>query len=199
MRQSLTDNEIREVLARAEEIHGAGPATDLANVLQAAQEAGLPREAVEQALRERADVGFDPEVGELVFAKSTDGKYYAARVLALEDSFCEVRFCKGGTTRVSPGDIRPCPLLPGSRVVCHWPEWGWWTCTVVNYDADRETAKVTDGWGSTRTFPVAELRLDPPTKKSLAISELARAALVYGVDFLAGAGIGALVTWLIMR
>lgn len=202
----LTDDELRDVLARAEEIQRATRRSDemdaeLEAVIEAAEEIGLARPAVERALRERLDLSATPPaVGTLAFAKSADGKFYVAEVLSISTDDVRVRFLRGGEHLVSPDELRPCSFIPGERVTCDWPWWGPWTCTVVAYDAATQYVDLSDGWGSTETFPVAEVWVTPPQKADIAKGARRR---VYMTLIGAGAGLGALlgsfVTALLMR
>lgn len=84
----LTDDELRDVLARAEEIqrasrHDEEMNAELEAVIGAAEEVGLARPAVERALRERLALSAPPAVGTLTFARSTDDKFYVAEVLSI--------------------------------------------------------------------------------------------------------------------
>jgi hypothetical protein len=58
---------------------------------------------------------------------------------------------------VTTDQVRPCAFLPGEKVVANWPWWGPWTCNVISYDAARQKVKLSDGWGYTKTFPIAEV------------------------------------------
>ncbi|MDQ3697069.1 MAG: tudor domain-containing protein [Gemmatimonadota bacterium] len=201
----LTDEELRDVLARAEEIqrasrHGHEMNAELQAVIGAAEEMGLARPAVERALRERLDLSVTPpEVGTLAFARSADGKFYVAEVLSISTDGVRVRFLRGSEHLVTLDQLRPCSFIPGERLVCNWPWWGPWTCTVVTYDAVKQRVKLSDGWGYTSTFPVAEVWL-PPARKAEARGARAR---VYATLIGTGAGLGALVgsiiTALLMR
>lgn len=198
---------MREVLARAEEIQLHSELEDpesaqIEAIVAAAEEAGLSRDAVLQALRERLNVGAaPPALGERVFAESTDGKLYVAEVLEVGEGAVRVRFAKGGERTVPLSATHPCAFLPGQRVVCPWPNWGWWTCTVVSYDAEKGVLQASDGWSTTATFAIADVRLDPPRQKR-AQSPMPRLrfflySLATGVAL--GSGLGALFTWLLMR
>ena len=191
----LTDDEMRDVFARAEEIQatslpGAGVGRELEAVIQAGEEVGLTRSAIELALRERLDIlAKPPGSGDLVFAKSADGKFYIARVLAVAADGIRVQFLRGGEQTMGLSDLRPCSFVPGSRVVCPWPWWGPWTCTVLSYDAHKQRIKVTDGWGETRVFPIADVWLDSARR-----SEQTSARTKLYITLLgSGVGIGALV------
>lgn len=200
----LTDDELRDVLARAEEIqrasrHGAEMTAELEAVIGAAEEVGLARPAVERALRERLALpAAPPAVGALTFARSADDKFYAAEVLSVSAEGVRVRFLRGSEHVVTLDQLRPCAFLPGERVVCNWPWWGPWTCTVVGYDAVKQRVKLSDGW-DTKTFPIAEVWL-ADARKAWASGARTR---VYATLIGAGAGVGALVgsiiTALLMR
>lgn len=83
----LTDDELRDVLARAQEIDGAARDGDewkaeLAAVIEAAEEVGLSRQAVERALAEGHYLPTAPPVvGSLTWARSADGKFLRRRRL----------------------------------------------------------------------------------------------------------------------
>lgn len=159
----LSDEELREVLARAEEIQRGSRSVDTMQaemevVIGAGEAVGLARPAVERALRERFDLaGSLPVPGTLAFAQSADGKYYVAEVVAATTDSVRVRFLRGSEHTVTPDQVRPCAFLPGEKVVANWPWWGPWTCTVISYDAARHKVKLSDGWGYTKTFPIAEV------------------------------------------
>lgn len=200
----LTDDELRDVLARAEEIqrasrHGTEMTAELEAVIGAAEEVGLARPAVERALRERLALpAAPPAVGALAFARSADDKFYAAEVLSVSAEGVRVRFLRGSEHVVTLDQLRPCAFLPGERVVCNWPWWGPWTCTVVGYDPVKQRVKLSDGW-DTKTFPIAEVWL-ADARKARASGARTR---VYATLIGAGAGVGALVgsiiTALLMR
>jgi hypothetical protein len=200
----LTDDELRDVLARAEEIqrtsrHGPQWNAELAAVIAAGEEVGLSRQAVERAIQDRLNLPTTPpEVGTLAWAQSADGKFYVADVLANADDGTRVRFLRGSEHRVAPDQLRPCAFIPGQRVVCNWPWWGPWTCTLVAYDPAKRRVKLSDGWGWTKTFPVSEIWL-PPDKANPRSSRARVYATLAGAGAAVGALIGSLITALVMR
>lgn len=156
----LSDDELRDVLARAEEIQRGGRSIDTIQaemevVIGAGEAIGLARPALERALRERFAVASSP--GSLVFAQSADGKYYVAEVISVGADSIRVRYLRGSEHTVTPDQVRPCAFLPGEKVVANWPWWGPWTCTVISYDAAKQKVKVSDGWGDTKNFNIAEV------------------------------------------
>lgn len=116
-------------------------------------------EELRVALRERLELGIiaPPQVGSLVFAQSTDGKYYVAEVESVVNEDVRVRYLRGSQHTVTIQQLRPAAFLPGERVIVNWPWWGPWTCDVISYDAERETIKVSDGMGTTKAFPISEV------------------------------------------
>jgi hypothetical protein len=194
----LADEDMRNVLVRATEIERTTPSrADLDILMQAAEEVGIPRAAVERALRERLALPMKPpSPGDLVFACSADGKYYVAEVLTASDDGCRVRYLRGGEHTVALAELRPCSFLPGERVVCDWPHWGAWTCTVLSYDAEARRVNVTDGWGENREFRISEVWIAPRTSTSLRSARMVTALMSAGA---AGAAIGSILTALFLR
>lgn len=202
----LTETQVHEVIIRAGEIErrmqaGMDESSDLENVLAAAQEAGLSRDAVLQAIHEHLDlVGAPPKLGDLVFAKSTDGKFYASEIVDLSRTSPRVRFLNGSEASINADDIRPLVMSPGTKVICKWPSWGDWTCTVIRYDASAASVRVSDGWGSEKTFPLAEVQLETKQFEPKKPGQAKQVALQAALALAAGAGIaGSVLTWLLLR
>jgi hypothetical protein len=188
----LSDEELRAVLERAEEIeratrHGGAWNAEVAAVLSAGEEIGLSREAIQRALAERVGIPVaPPAAGSMVWARSADGQYYIADVLASTDAEAHVRFLRGGESRVALDAIRGAALLPGERVMVEWPRWGAYQCSVVSYDEMHQEVKLSDGW-FTKTFPISDVWITPPR----AVSPGRRSGVAWIV---AGSGtIGALI------
>lgn len=200
----LTDEELRLVLARAEEIerttrHGDDWNAEIATVIGAAEEVGLSRQAVERALAERRIFpATKPVVGALTWARSIDGRFYVAEVLSVSDEDTRVRFLRGSEHVAAPDELRPCAFLPGERVVCDWPMWGRWTATLVQYDTEKQRVTLSDGWGETNSFPLAGIWLEPEKLGSAASRRYVYARLL-AIGATVGALLGAAVTALLMR
>jgi hypothetical protein len=99
----LTDDELRDVLERAEEIQrtsrsGEEMRAELEAVIGAGEGVGLTRAAVERALREHLDLGPPPVVGDRVFARSADGRYY----LKLSDRWGSSTTCHVSDVWIEP-------------------------------------------------------------------------------------------------
>jgi hypothetical protein len=198
----LTDDELRDVLARAEEIqrHTLQPESDLDALLGAAEEAGFARPAIELALRERFNfLTAAPEPGSLVFARSADGKFYVAEVLSSSAEAVRVRFLRGSEHVATLDQLQPCSFNPGQRVTCEWPHWGAYTCSVVRYDASQQTVTLSDGWSSPKTFPIAEVWLEPPRRRDPARAGRKAIYAALGAGASVGAVIGSLITALVLR
>jgi hypothetical protein len=198
----LSDEELREVLTRAEEIqrtsrHGSAWEAEQAAVISAGEELGLSRQAIELALTERFQASpAPPEVGDLVWARSADDKFHVAEVRRLTDRGAVVQFLRGSEHRVMLEEMRPCALVPGLKIVCEWPWWGPYTGTVLSYDAVKQKVKVSDGF-STKAFPISEISLALPKPKPVRDrNRIYAGLLVAGAT--AGALIGSLLTaWLL--
>ena len=203
MRTQLSQEELRDVLTRAEEIHFRTLDADGAEaILRAAEEAGLPREAIEKALEERFGAPRAPsKPGELVFAESADGMYYVAEVVTADQDETRVKYLRGGERGVPTTKTRPAEFLPGERIICPWPFWGAWTCIVISYDQTKKNIKVTDGWGEYQTFSIKDVYVAPPktpkTKKQ--IGHVKALLWTYAVGAISGGALGAWVTWLLTR
>jgi hypothetical protein len=200
----LSDEELRDVLARAEEIQRTDRSGDewnaeVAAVVGAAEEVGLSRQAVERALNERLKLFAAPPVaGTLVWAQSADGKFYVAEVVSTSNEGARVRYLRGAEHQVTIDQLRPCAFIPGERVTCHWPWWGPWTCTVMSYDRAKQRVKLSDGWGDSKNFSVSEVWLAPPKARSAAGRTRVYLTLM-GVGASIGALIGSIVTALVVR
>ena len=198
----LSDDELRDVLTRAEEIQRGSRTADTMQaefeaVIGAGEAVGLTRVAVERALRERVDLATPPSPGTRVFAKSTDGKFYVADVLAVDGHSVKVQFLRGSEHTVTPEQLRPCSLLPGEKVFVNWPWWGPWKCTIISYDAAKQKVKLSDGWADAKSFRVAEIWQND--RKVVSPGKAALYAKWLGIGAGAGAALGAVATWLIMR
>lgn len=157
----LTSEELTDVIRRAQEIeaHGAGGA-DLEAYVKAAEEAGISREATMQALRER--LGYPlaaTQSGELVFGRSADGHFYAAKVEAVNGQMAEVRFLNGATTSLPLSDLRELNLAPGRKLSYMSKDMSMWVNGQVSaYNDQARTVDVVN-WGSTETVSLDKVRL----------------------------------------
>jgi hypothetical protein len=203
MRTELSEEQIRDALSRAEEIHLRSSLQNendpaIESVLQAAAEMGLPRDAMLQALRERLDKPMaTPEPGDMVFAKSVDKNFYVATVVDAVPGRVRVRFVSGGEETLSEVDLKPCNFMPGMKVVVQWPVWGWGKADVISYDAKKGRITASDGW-SEKKVKLSEIRLEPAkVKKANTRARLYWMLIGFGVVL--GGPLGALITWLLMR
>ena len=99
----MDQREAQEILRRAQEIESQQGVmlrsqADVEQFVSAAEEAGLSRDAVLQALRERLRMpaeAFEP--GSLVFAESADGRFHVASLTSLDEHTAKIRFLNWGT------------------------------------------------------------------------------------------------------
>lgn len=198
----MTQEQIRAVLERAGEIQSHGSLAqdaerEMEELVRTAEEVGLQREAVMQALRERLSVSEKPlEPGATVFAKSADGCFYPALVKELGEMTADVEFMSGGSARLSKSDLRPFQPLPGAVFNVPWPDWGWWNCKTVRFDADKNRVLMTDGWTDEKWFSVKEIRMKPEQGPA---SQRAKAAIGYLMVALGSGVAGAFIMRLLMR
>jgi hypothetical protein len=199
----LTEEQVREALSRAEELHlrtalaeGDDPAIE--SVLRAAEEMGIPRDAMRRALEEKLGKPMaTPSVGALVFARSADDNYYAAEVLDAQPGNVRIRFLSGGEDTRSEDELRLCNFVPGMKLIVPWPMWGWYKGIVVSYDDKKKKVLVSDGW-SEKKFSISQVRLEAAkSRKHGGRQRLYWILIGLGVGL--GGPIGALITWLLMR
>ncbi|MBV6458580.1 MAG: hypothetical protein HONBIEJF_01712 [Fimbriimonadaceae bacterium] len=199
----MTNEQFRDVLARAEEIDmqralRLEETNETNQLIQAAEEAGLSREAVLTALRERISLTEHPlSEGDLVFAQSADDRHYVAKVLSVEGGILHVQFLNGADSAVDRAKCRPFQAVPGSRMQAQWPGWGWWTCNVIAYDSRNQKVQLSDGWSEQRWFHVSDVRLD--LRKEGRGAPRGMQALIYAALMVGGGVIGSLLTWLLTR
>ncbi|NUQ12256.1 MAG: hypothetical protein HUU26_08020 [Gemmatimonadaceae bacterium] len=201
----LSDDELKAVLARAEEIQATSPSpgavqAELETIVRAGEAVGLTRAALERAFLERTGVSLlAPTPGMLVFAESADRRCYVAEVVDVQDETVRVRFLRGSEHVVTRDRLRPCTFLPGERVYVDWPWWGPWNCSVISYDAARGWVKVSDNWGSTKSFRISEVWISPHQPGGGVSSGKARLRGAWIGGAAAGAVIGSLLTMLLLR
>lgn len=200
-----TREDLAEVLRRAEEIKDQtglllehDPETR--SYILAAEEAGIPRDATIQALRERLIVPIQSfKDGAYVFAASEDGHFYVAIYEGMEYGKAKVKFVSGADHVADLRDLRMFSLTPGRSIDFHYPDLGMWCEGKVQaYDADKKKVRVTY-WGIEDTWlPLTKIRLRKE-KKPGSVSDKAR---LWAIGVGAGVGgsvLGALLTWLLTR
>jgi hypothetical protein len=185
----LTDEELRQTLDRARQIATAGDATALVpaeaeEYVRAAEELGVPREALVQALRERQLLrgAFDP--GDLVFAPSMNQFWYVARVAKIDGGVATVDFVGGSEHTCPVAELRPFSLIPGRKIQADLGPWGggWSSSAVLKYEPETGTVYV-DSFGQRAKVELAALRLPeklvrPVTEEEKRVQALTRASAV---------------------
>lgn len=148
-----------EISTETEEILTNDP--EMAMIAHSAEEAGLPREAVLQALRERlAERNNLFKANEIVLAGSADGMFYAALVKGTEGGTVKVRFFQGGDAFVPATAIQPFSAIPGSKFQFFTDALGMWTTgRLTRFNEDSRTATF-ECWGTEYTVPLDKVRMD---------------------------------------
>lgn len=165
--RTMESEPFRQILQRAEEIQAQSSGefrvdAQSEQLIAAAIEAGLSREAVVQAMQERFALEHRTlEPGALVFALSSDQRFYPAHLQSLDAGIATVRFVNGSDHTLRRGELRPFALLPGQTVNAQWPNWGWWNCKVIAFDRELLRVRLSDGWGSEENLSISDIRLNP--------------------------------------
>jgi hypothetical protein len=195
----LSEDDVNAVLLRADQIQraavrGANEA-EIQRFIERAEASGYSKAAVLQALRERFGVAAAPvATGDRVFARSSDGKYHVATVVSNAPGETRVRYLRGTEQSLPSDEVRPFVLAPGERVSVNWPMWGPWSCELLYYDEANGVVTLSDRWGSEKTFPIAEIWIEPPRTEPGFGSFLMWAAVLGS-----GAVIGGILTTIISR
>lgn len=199
----LDDSTLSEVIRRAQEISEQTtlifePHPDIEQYIQAAEEAGISRDATMQALRERLDFpvrAFQP--GELVFALSGDERFYVAKIVQIEGRQAQIRFLSGSDHHCEASDLRRFSLMPGQKVQYNSPTHHLWVSGKLE-GFNRDANSITATWGGvSETLPLDKIRLprEGQTQQAPAIP-----LWVVGVASGLGGGIvGAILMRLLMR
>lgn len=193
---NLSEEERRTTLRRAIEIaqstesveETAQAEDELEMYLKASEEAGIPRAATLQALKERLLVPIEAhKPGDLVFAPSTDGRLYVATVIRTDPTSAIVRFDKGGELSIALGDLRPLGMVPGRKLQFH-KDGSWWNGSVKTYDTKSQQLELeAAAYGTVKKIKFKDVRLLPevPTTADKVNALLWRASLIAG-----GVGMG---------
>lgn len=205
----LTQEEIGQTISRANQIveqQSAAPANPSAGYeayVSAAEEIGIPRDAMLQALRERQLLPVDSvSPGDSVFALSADNAFYPATIVrVVNDASIVVKFVAGGEHTVSAYDIRPQSMVPGRLLQFQHEDLGegiWFSGRLVDYNPVKQVATVSNGYMSF-TVSINRIRLKgnkPQVAKAPASVRqlLLRATLIAGST---AGGIGFLLGYLL--
>lgn len=198
----MEQEKLNQVLRRAQEISEQSslmfePHPEIEQYVKAAEEVGISRDATMQALRERLDLPSRAfKVGEMVFARSKDGRYYVAKVIEVDGSRIKVQFLSGSDHECHVTDLRLFSLTPGQRVQYHSPTHQIWvTGRLEGYDRDILAVRVYWG-GVTESLTLDNIRIpDEDSKPNFEVPYWAVAA----ASALGGGVIGALVMRFLMR
>ncbi|MEQ1821500.1 MAG: hypothetical protein ABL949_03235 [Fimbriimonadaceae bacterium] len=192
----LEQNELTEILRRAQEIQATpltvDPISGYQEYIDAAEEAGISREATLQALRERLGLPVStPVSGQLVFAKSADGHFYPARIQSAEGHNFKLRFMNGSEATKPMTDLRELSFTPGLKLNYSSPSsGGWWTGDFVRYNQDAQTVTVTC-WGHEETVPLDQIRLKATNPSTVS----AQLWIIRASQWLLAGGVGFALAW----
>lgn len=200
----LDDASLGEVVRRAQEIQDQTqlmlePSPDLEQYVKAAEEAGIHRDATMQALRERLSLPVEMfKPGEYVFAKSADGFYYTALLMAIEGRKAKVEFLTGSEHYCDASDLRLFSLTPGQKISYFSKGSGmWWEGQLTKFNRDKKTVTVTN-WGDSETVALEKVRL-PRDVQVLPMSYRTRLWAVGIASALSGGVVGAILLKLLTR
>lgn len=197
-----TPQDLSSLITRAEEIHEdlnrLGRQGDVSELLRAAEETGLNREAVLMALRERLEGKADElKEDDIVFAKSADEKWYPAFVRETKGTTVRVQFATGAETPISMADIKPLTLLPGLSVEAQMSFYGWQKCEIVRFNPHTRSVTI-NYWGTEDVVPLERVRL--PSEKKITFDKALATKAGFAVMWLASGGVlGAIITFLATR
>ncbi len=203
MTPPMPDQSLRSVLERAQEISSETGLLlkqnpEWADLIQAAEEAGIPRDAIMEALRERiadSDLpAFEPN--ELVLATDGNGWYHTARIDTVRSGSVRVRFLGGGDADLAPSDIRRFTLVPGAKVNLFYGG-VWATAPVVAFNRDAMSVTL-NIWGGNHTATLDTIRIRDE-RKVRPVSDRLKFWLYGAAGVLAGGALGTIITALLMR
>ncbi len=209
----LSDESIQDTVRRAAQIMERqttvgtdDPHASVSLYLDAAEEAGISREAMLQALYEKKIlVSADSfQVGDMVFAESeADGNLYPATVIAREPHSIRAAYRVAGEATVPITGVHEFAVIPGTRLQFHHPDclgaglWG--TGKVSAFHPATELFDMSYG-GMNYTVPISNVRMKKPdtVKDKVAATVQARIVTASLIAGSAGIVIGGLITWLLM-
>ncbi len=195
---------VGEVLRRAQEIDDQTrqmlePYPEYSELIHAAEEAGIARDATLQALRERLSLPvkeFEP--GTRVFAKSADGHYYAATLDRVHGRTAHLRFVNGSEHVADMTDLKMFSLTPGQKVAFHSSGYGMWIVgEVVRFNRESGSVTVT-AWYQEETVPLEKVRLSKE-RPPLEFGGSAKLWAVGVACLVAGSAIGAVIMAMLQR
>lgn len=166
----LTEEELSQTTQRAYEIASTdASATALeqkyAGYIKAAEELGIPRDAVLHALREQLRIhDLEVDLGQRLFAPSDDGHWYSATVTDVRGEQVSVKFDSGGMSVCERIQLRPFSLSPGQIVhACHKGDDTWWAARIRSYDPEKDKVELVYRMdGTVETLPLKRVRLFAP-------------------------------------
>ncbi|MDI9638592.1 tudor domain-containing protein [Kamptonema cortianum] len=193
-----SDEEMSQILRRAQEIASSEQALlddqqEWRPIIDAAEEAGLNRDSVMAAIRERlAEQAIEHQPGEIVLAKSPDGHSYPAVFQSTKPSGVVVRYLTGGEGTVPITDIRPFSMIPGMKIDVLSNSYKMWLrAEVIRFNPDSRSITV-NCWSSEEVLPLERIRI-AGTNKKFPFNIKGHWAIIAGISFGAGATIASIL------
>lgn len=203
--KNIADSEIGPILSRAQEmaeldeVVAADPR--LRGYIDAAEEAGIPRQATIQALRERLVEGKNEEMpdfqpGELILATTGDGFYNVARYEKTTRTGIKVKFVGGASCEVEPRDIKSFNLVPGTKLMAQYSGM-WCSGELVSFNPETNGVRV-NMWGTNVDTTLDQVRIKDASKEVPIKAQLQY--WLYGTGiFLGGSVIGGAIMAILLR
>ena len=185
----LSDEEIAAVVERAHEISELETRlkpgeSEMEQYVRVAEEMGVPREAMEQALKERfAFLEEKLDTGQIVFAKSGDGHFYLAKVKSAAEGRAQIKFMNGSDAVVGVHELQRATFTPGTQMDFYTKQYGMYirgTCEAFNETAQTISLRA---WGEMHSVPLDKVRL---RKEQPGLNVSIKTWMIAGVSLLAG-------------
>jgi hypothetical protein len=200
----MNQDYLHQVLTRAQEIDAHQSLSDadgpeLDGLLRTADEIGIKRDSVLQALRERITVIDDPlEPGDLIFARLPDGCYYPSTVVEQKGGAVAVKFMNGSEATVQDTALHRFRGLPNEVIYCDWNGRGLIRCAVKSYDPEKQMVCAYGPRGQSKWFVASELGYKEESTAEMA-ERTSQSPWLYAAIGLASFIVGVMLTWLSMR
>lgn len=192
---------LQSILERARSIAGSdsdtSPGDDVRLIYEAAEVAGIRRDAVDRAIQERLAFREPTQrPGDLLWALAADGDYHLAEFVERVNGQVTVRYQNGATATLPPSATKPFSTVPGNYLDFE-DRPGRWTCAEIT------ELKPAERWifvrledDSVRYVAYADARLRTSAKPEGASTPWWTAPLLWAAT---ASAVTLLLTWLVMR
>lgn len=201
----IADSEIGPILSRAQEMAEMDEAVAadprLRSYIDAAEEAGIPRQATIQALRERLVEGKEEfnytfQAGDFVLATTGDGFYNIARFDTITRAGAKVKFIGGATCEVGLQDLKSFNLVPGTKVMAQYSGM-WCNGELVSFNPDTNGVRI-NIWGTNIDTTLDQIRVKD-ARKEVPVTDQVKYWLYGTAAFLGGSVVGGAIIAAILR